>query len=77
MHGGRPILDDRICIARDTLESEAMSPGLLLQVHEHLLLQLVFPICDSYAVVMPAFSMLTIQAIRRTVCQLGAQLLPA
>ena len=54
-----------------------MSPGLLLQVHEHLLLQLVFPICDSYAVVMPAFSMLTIQAIRRTVCQLGAQLLPA
>ena len=44
--------------ARDVLESEAMGPGLLLQVHEHLLLQLVLPIRDGYAVVVPASSML-------------------
>lgn len=62
--------------ARNVLESEAMGPGLLLQIHEHLLLQLIFPICDSYAVVMPAPSMLTIQAIQHTGCQLGEQLLP-
>ena len=44
--------------ARDVLESEAMGPGLLLQVHEHLLLQLILPVCDGYAVVVPAQSML-------------------
>ena len=44
--------------ARDVLESEAMGPGLLLQIHEHLLLQFILPIRDGYAVVVPAPSML-------------------
>ena len=37
-------------------EGKAVGPGLLLQVHEHLLLQLVLPVGDCDAVVVPAAS---------------------
>ena len=34
-------------------DGEALRPGLLLQVHEHLLLQLILPVADADAVVVP------------------------
>ncbi len=37
----------------DSLEGEAVRPGLLLQVHEHALLQLVLSVADGDAVVVP------------------------
>ena len=41
----------------DSLEGEAVRPGLLLQVHEHALLQLVLAVADCDAVVVPVQAM--------------------
>ncbi len=40
-----------------SLEGESMGPALLLQIHQHALLQLILPVRDRDAVVVPVQAM--------------------